>query len=193
MQNCSNSSANALELTQSCIKHSSLFSLHTDWYRDIARLLCRVELQLAAVHSSRITMQLSGEYTADLILLSSCGCLSPIHWNQVLSREWRCTWVYGGMMAGPWFCCFIFTLALLYTMLCIYNFLADLHGLFAHITQDWFISTLGLWYCCIIVIQLTQWGSVMHVWVSKLNIIGSDNGLLPGWYKPLSEPVLEYC
>ena len=28
---------------------------------------------------------------------------------------------------------------------------------------------------------LTHWGRVMHVWVSKLTIIGSDNGLLPGW------------
>ena len=25
-------------------------------------------------------------------LVSSCSCLCPIHWSQVLSREWRCSW-----------------------------------------------------------------------------------------------------
>ena len=24
--------------------------------------------------------------------LSSCSCHCPIHWNQVLSQEWRCSW-----------------------------------------------------------------------------------------------------
>ena len=38
---------------------------------------------------------------------------------------------------------------------------------------------------------LTHWGRVTHVWVSKLTIIGSDNGLTGA--KPLSEPMLEYC
>ena len=27
-----------------------------------------------------------------MILALSCSCLSPIHWSQVLSREWRCSW-----------------------------------------------------------------------------------------------------
>ena len=27
-----------------------------------------------------------------MILVSSCCCLWPIHWSQVLSREWRCSW-----------------------------------------------------------------------------------------------------
>ena len=27
-----------------------------------------------------------------MILSSSCGCLRPTHWSQVLSREWRCSW-----------------------------------------------------------------------------------------------------
>ena len=25
-------------------------------------------------------------------LISSCSCLCPIHWSQVLCREWRCSW-----------------------------------------------------------------------------------------------------
>ena len=27
-----------------------------------------------------------------MILVSSCICLCPIYWSQVLSREWRCSW-----------------------------------------------------------------------------------------------------
>ena len=27
-----------------------------------------------------------------MILASSCSCRCPIHWSQVLSREWRCSW-----------------------------------------------------------------------------------------------------
>ena len=27
-----------------------------------------------------------------MFLVASCNCLCPIHWNQVLSREWRCSW-----------------------------------------------------------------------------------------------------
>ena len=27
-----------------------------------------------------------------MILVSSCSCLCPIHWSQVLSRWWRCSW-----------------------------------------------------------------------------------------------------
>ena len=27
-----------------------------------------------------------------MFLISSCSCLCPIHWSQVLSREWRCSW-----------------------------------------------------------------------------------------------------
>ena len=29
--------------------------------------------------------------------------------------------------------------------------------------------------------ELTHWGWMMHICISKLTIIGSDNGLLPGW------------
>ena len=29
---------------------------------------------------------------------------------------------------------------------------------------------------------LTHWGQVMHIWVSRLTIIGLDNGLWPGWH-----------
>ena len=27
-----------------------------------------------------------------MLLVSSCSCLCAIHWDQVLSREWRCSW-----------------------------------------------------------------------------------------------------
>ena len=39
---------------------------------------------------------------------------------------------------------------------------------------------------------LTQRQRMTHIWVNKLTIIGSDNGLSPGRAKPLSEPMLEY-
>ena len=45
-------------------------------------------------------------------------------------------------------------------------------------------------YC---IITLTHWGRVTHIGVSKLTIIGSDNGSSPDGAKPLSEPMLEYC
>ena len=49
------------------------------------------------------------------------------------------------------------------------------------------------WYCLLswfwvpyrtniyVLCMLTHWGRVAHLWVSILTIIGSDNGLLPGW------------
>ena len=33
--------------------------------------------------------------------------------------------------------------------------------------------------------KLTYWGRVMHICVSKLTIIASDNGLLPGWHQAI--------
>ena len=38
----------------------------------------------------------------------------------------------------------------------------------------------------------TRWGQVTHIYVFKLNIIRTDNGLSPGLAKPLYEPMLEY-
>ena len=32
---------------------------------------------------------------------------------------------------------------------------------------------------------LTHWGQVTHIYVSKLAIVGSDNGLLPGQHKTI--------
>ena len=31
------------------------------------------------------------------------------------------------------------------------------------------------------IFSLTHWGRVMHIWVSKLTLLGSHNGLLPRW------------
>ena len=33
-----------------------------------------------------------------MLLVSSCSCLCPIHWSQVLSREWRCSWSSADLM-----------------------------------------------------------------------------------------------
>ena len=42
-------------------------------------------------------------------------------------------------------------------------------------------------------IWLTHRGRVTHIYISKIIIIGSDNGSLSDHAKPLSEPMLEYC
>ena len=34
-------------------------------------------------------------------------------------------------------------------------------------------------------VQLTHWGQVTHICISKLTIIGSDNGLSPGWHQAI--------
>ena len=44
---------------------------------------------------------------------------------------------------------------------------------------------------CWDLLLLIHWGRVTHIWVGKLTIIGSDNGL--DGAKQLSEPMLEHC
>ena len=46
---------------------------------------------------------------------------------------------------------------------------------------------------CMHVHQLTHWSRVTLLCVSKLTIIVSDNGLLPGRGEPLSETMVRYC
>ena len=41
-------------------------------------------------------------------------------------------------------------------------------------------SLFVVFYCVLVLINLTQWGRITHLCVSKLSIIGSDNGLSPG-------------
>ena len=47
---------------------------------------------------------------------------------------------------------------------------------------EWVKSHIGL---RLLLSALTHWGRVMHICVSKLTIIGSDNGLLPDHYLKL--------
>ena len=49
-------------------------------------------------------------------------------------------------------------------------FLNKIIHLIIQIYWNWFLR-----------LPLTHWGRVMHICVGKLTIIGSDNGLLPGW------------
>ena len=63
-----------------------------------------------------------------------------------------------------------------------------------HYNYGW-SSAFFLLYChnmqyCIVIINelltiLTHWGRVTHICVSKLTIIGSDNGLSPGWHQAI--------
>ena len=45
----------------------------------------------------------------------------------------------------------------------------------------------GVYYSVGNVICFTHWGRVTHICVSKLTIIGSDNGLSPGWRQAIIE------
>ena len=58
---------------------------------------------------------------------------------------------------------------------------------YCKINVNWFAATtssmmcqLGLRVLVHGLSELTHWGRVTHIWVSKLIIIGSDNGLSPG-------------
>ena len=46
------------------------------------------------------------------------------------------------------------------------------------------------WPCsCLVCVRdwyLTYWGRVTHIWVGILTIIGSDNGLSPGWHQGIN-------
>ena len=48
-------------------------------------------------------------------------------------------------------------------------------------SQHYFVEMLGLVNCHVSHFTvITHWGRVTHICVSKLNVIGSDNGLSPG-------------
>ena len=42
------------------------------------------------------------------------------------------------------------------------------------------IEEQRIWRLPLVTLHLTHWGAVTHICVSKLNIVGSDNGLSPG-------------
>ena len=69
----------------------------------------------------------------------------------------------------------LFAWLTLYNLKCIYDFLCSL--LISYKPRTNIIVCLSI----IIRILSTHWGRVTHICVSKLTIIGSDNGLLPGW------------
>ena len=38
----------------------------------------------------------------EMLLISCCSCICPIHWSQVLSREWRCNWTGAAPTTSEW-------------------------------------------------------------------------------------------
>ena len=50
----------------------------------------------------------------------------------------------------------------------------------SHYQKQWWFIIITLKY-----ITLPQWGRVTHIFVSKLTIIGSDNGLSSGWHQAI--------
>ena len=65
----------------------------------VERMLCSTNNLCTLVHDTRnnanhcfvIPIFFLDEYYMH-VLVSSCSCLSPIHWGQVLSRQRRCSW-----------------------------------------------------------------------------------------------------
>ena len=49
---------------------------------------------LALIHGYCQTSSISSTKFQNfkMCLISSCSCLCPMHWSQVLSWEWRCSW-----------------------------------------------------------------------------------------------------
>ena len=58
-----------------------------DWY-------CHQTLHLnyTILYTANFLLQVTPKPKTYVILISSCSCLCPIHWSQVLSWEWRCSW-----------------------------------------------------------------------------------------------------
>ena len=68
------------------------------------QFICHIVLKIYAEHDSDIATAPWVVYTVKplvlvapnsktyMFLVSSCSCLRSIHWSQVLSWEWRCSW-----------------------------------------------------------------------------------------------------
>ena len=59
-------------------------------------LACRSQFDLGSLLPTEITVKPLIWYAPNpktyMILFSTCSCPCPIHWRQVLSRDWRCSW-----------------------------------------------------------------------------------------------------
>ena len=77
-----------------------------------------------------------------MILVSPCRCLGSIHWNQVLSQEWRCSWSsadrqcsnYIWMINGFIGASYIRGLTVL---IIIFKQIATFHKRFSYILESW--------------------------------------------------------
>ena len=54
---------------------------------------CRWCFQIESIKITSMKKEIvTSNHITSMFLISSCRCLCPIHWSQVLSREWRCSW-----------------------------------------------------------------------------------------------------
>ena len=63
-------------------------SINVDDQGSYLQLHCKLEKW----HYCKISNIWAPNHTTSMILVSSCRYLCPIHWSQVLGREWRCSW-----------------------------------------------------------------------------------------------------
>ena len=60
----------------------------SSWKKNHYRQTSSISHQIPNLYGSSLVLRLS----LPMVLVSSCGCLCPIHWSQMLSRAWRCSW-----------------------------------------------------------------------------------------------------
>ena len=86
-----------------------------------------------------------------MILILSCSCLWPIHWSQVLNREWRCSWSNADRQCskGIWV---------------INNFIAEGVAYIRGLTVFWYILSC----CCAELIFELAFSIIFQNWVGTV-------------------------
>ena len=133
-----------------------------------------------------------------MILLSSCSCFCPIHWSQLLSRQWRCSWG----SADRWCSNYIwviskfiayqgasyirdmtvlmimrtgYILRVLHTISCLCYCSVIFHMLF------FFVFFLWCSFCCIFMMEVCQFTLALHPPMNLLTPQNSNRVVSGGW------------
>ena len=120
-----------------------------------------------------------------MFLISSCSCLCPIHWIQVLSQEWRCSWSSADRQCANyiWVINNFIAWGVAYKKGLMVGEINQYQTTTKH-NRAWIMYIILGMYCLHVYVPwnnlvLTHWGRVTHICVGKLTITGWDNGLSP--------------
>ena len=114
-----------------------------------------------------------------MFLISFCSCLCPIHWSQVLSQEWRCSWSSADRRCSNYIWV-IDNFIVCWGVSCIRDFTVSQQRIRSWLdSQRWSDP------------MLTKISHTIgqYLVTSRINI-GSGDGLLPDGTKALPEPML---